>query len=610
MALIKKIIFILPLATVLLSFFLQGCNSKNDITIDTVLQMDKYFSGARTITCTFPTNTIPLGSESENLLDKLIESNCPPDIAYKKSADSSYINYIFTINFSSKEEYRNKLNKIMKTNPTIILSESNTIFTNGCTAYEDFNSLDILSFITKAISKEANLKNIKSSFKFNSTKVIFNEKVYNTGPKIKFNDIVEYNPINSITIKTNNTASNVYDRTIILSIPISTYNKLGNSILSYINSRIDNRCVYKSEWFEHDDSIDFKISYTSLNIDQLKKVTAMFLNSASNENVAYYNDDENTSIFKDQQIFEEHIDTSAYLSKNAENIPVTYIYESDNNIDSGLIHNEFNWENCGNILNNTFSVTSNNLTLGLKIIEKEDFIPRSIDIDMVAEDDGNFTRNIELYYPKDNINLFNRTLKRLNNIENIKISSAETSDKYICYISMYGNIETLNNSITKIFSNDSYLSYEIKENKFMAYNNTILKDNIRLKNILPENISSIPIKYTINENKKMDIAKLTYKTFNYIEDVDLNQYTSGMHDEILLYLDVADVDIEYYASNPNINGIIFIITLVILYFISIFSIVLYVNYKTNIKLSNAKSGKYIHQNKLSDCDIDDLLSNI
>lgn len=88
---------------------------------------------------------------------------------------------------------------------------------------------------------------------------------------------MDYNPINSISIDTKNTLNNTFDRTITISIPSSTYNKLGDSILSYMNSRIDNNFSFNSEWIDTENSKDFKISYYNLSMENLRKVTSMIL---------------------------------------------------------------------------------------------------------------------------------------------------------------------------------------------------------------------------------------------------------------------------------------------------------------------------------------------
>ena len=172
-----KIAFTLSVIVVLI-YTLCGCKNNKTTSIYTTLQIDKNFSGSRTMTCNFSSNTIGINSEQEYFLDSLIESNCPKIMEYKKLSNDAYISYIFTINFSSKDEYSSKLSSIMGLNPNITLCESSTIFTNGSIVYEDFDSLDILSFIPQKMSKDPNLKNIKTYFNCAETQLILGDSIY------------------------------------------------------------------------------------------------------------------------------------------------------------------------------------------------------------------------------------------------------------------------------------------------------------------------------------------------------------------------------------------------------------------------------------------------
>ena len=591
MKILRKTLFIIPLI-VMLTFTFNGCDNKKDTTVNTVLQMDKYYSGIRTMTCNFSNKAIPIGSEYESKLNSIIESNCPEGLAYKKVFKDSNVSYIFTIDFNSKQDYTSKLNNIMGSPPTVVFSKSNTIFTNGNIAYEDFDSADILSFIPKSMAKDPDLKNIKINFRCNETNVIFDGTHYETGPKIKFND-VEYSPITGINIETENLSNDAYNRTITIFMPNSTYSKLGNSVLSYMSSRVDLNYVSEFGWSEHETSNEFKVVYKNINLEQVNRVTSMILNADYGETAKYYNNLENTSIFKKQQAFEEHIDTSAYLAENKENVPVTYIYKSNNAIDSVLMYTETNWSPCSNIYNNTFSLTSNKLMLGIKVLDSEFFIPNSIDIGLIIEGNEKFTRNITMNYLEDSEESLRYVVNYLMNIADIDVSVFDNNNTS-AYISSSGSIDELNNDIKKIFGDNNYLSYSLKENKFRAYNSSILKDNINLNKMLPNDIPKLPLTYTIYENHIADVSTLTYKTHNYLENVDLSNYNSGFQDKIPLSLDISDVEIEYSANCLNISGTIFIVSITIIYLIIIFSTIVYINYKTESKIYDTDNEEYIY----------------
>lgn len=107
-----------------LSLF-TGCQART-VTVDTVLTVDSSWSGSRVMTVAFSAADYP-DEQSRAALDGMM-ARCPSAMTYGKQEKDSQIQYIFTLEFTSHEDYQKKLEALMGSAPYGVFSHTDSIF--------------------------------------------------------------------------------------------------------------------------------------------------------------------------------------------------------------------------------------------------------------------------------------------------------------------------------------------------------------------------------------------------------------------------------------------------------------------------------------------------
>ena len=126
-----------------LSLF-TGCQART-VTVDTVLTVDSSWSGSRVMTVAFSAADYP-DEQSRAALDGMM-ARCPSAMTYGKQEKDSQIQYIFTLEFTSHEDYQKKLEALMGSAPYGVFSHTDSIFFKGTRIYEDFDSAALFAWM-------------------------------------------------------------------------------------------------------------------------------------------------------------------------------------------------------------------------------------------------------------------------------------------------------------------------------------------------------------------------------------------------------------------------------------------------------------------------------
>ena len=115
------------------------------VTVDTVLTVDSSWSGSRVMTVAFSAADYP-DEQSRAALDGMM-ARCPSAMTYGKQEKDSQIQYIFTLEFTSHEDYQKKLEALMGSAPYGAFSHTDSIFFKGTRIYEDFDSAALFAWM-------------------------------------------------------------------------------------------------------------------------------------------------------------------------------------------------------------------------------------------------------------------------------------------------------------------------------------------------------------------------------------------------------------------------------------------------------------------------------
>jgi hypothetical protein len=143
---IKKIL--LAAIPILLGLFLSACV----INMNTRLVINDDYSGYREINCTIDNR------ELENFvyggidgLELLIRQNIPPEMIYKITKEEKSTLLQFFIEFETTAEYKNKISKILGRESSAVVVIRDNMFLKGVHVSEDFNSSDLLAWLSRAL---------------------------------------------------------------------------------------------------------------------------------------------------------------------------------------------------------------------------------------------------------------------------------------------------------------------------------------------------------------------------------------------------------------------------------------------------------------------------
>ncbi len=318
--------------------------------VKTDMSFDDSFSGSRVMTYTI-SNADYTSYVQKDLatVESVLKELCPPDIEITSvNQDESNIVATFTINFTSKDEYEEKIGNILKTVgsdivPKAIFLRSNTAFAKGVVYQENFGSDDLLKWMSDGIVKNNYITSSYETYIFSSDYISLHisGNEYAKDVKMSIIDVnsAKYLPINSVDFNTVVNKDSTVDRTIEVNIPNSTYKEAKDDIDRFMLKRVGN--IGSGKWVEKDGSHIFTIDGKALSLEDCKQMTETF--TGKKENSGFPVEDESTDASesgsqgdKAKDDIDDTIDRKHLFSKNIfinENINLEdYISNSDNTV--------------------------------------------------------------------------------------------------------------------------------------------------------------------------------------------------------------------------------------------------------------------------------------
>lgn len=316
------------LSVLLLSLvFLWGCGME----LNSRMELNKDFTGHRIMTCTVSSADLArYFSGSKKDLDKVIRDACPKALVYKQTSDNDNTVYTFRLDYSSKKDYKKKVESLLNFAPEIKYSYSDSPFAKGIRYSENFSTKDLMSWLYTALYEKGYVdqKSVDDLWNLKNTEFIFAGKKYETDDKISI-DEMSYVSISSIDIKTKETASMKLTRTISIRLPKETLEKHASAVNSYFSGS-----SYKKTWKNEKDGKTLVISFTKDNFSDLCAVTRKVLHT-SDTGGTYRVETKNGSPFEFQLDFEETLDFKNFADESGK-VPVTYTYTANDSFsDSG-----------------------------------------------------------------------------------------------------------------------------------------------------------------------------------------------------------------------------------------------------------------------------------
>ena len=335
--------------------------------VKTDMSFDDSFSGSRVMTYTI-SNADYTSYVQKDLatVESVLKELCPPDIEITSvNQDESNIVATFTINFTSKDEYEEKIGNILKTVgsdivPKAIFLRSNTAFAKRVVYQENFGSDDLLKWMSDGIVKNNYITSSYETYIFSSDYISLHisGNEYAKDVKMSIIDVnsAKYLPINSVDFNTVVNKDSTVDRTIEVNIPNSTYKEAKDDIDRFMLKRVGN--IGSGKWVEKDSSHIFTIDGKALSLDDCKQMTETF--TGKKENSGFTVGDESTDasergsqgdeakddiddtidrkhLFSKNIFINENINLEDYISNGDKTVRFNYYVNPQNNYGGDVI---------------------------------------------------------------------------------------------------------------------------------------------------------------------------------------------------------------------------------------------------------------------------------
>ena len=124
-------------------------------------------------------------------------ARCPSAMTYGKQEKDSQIQYVFTLEFTSHEDYQKKLEALMGSAPYGVFSHTDSIFFKGTRIYEDFDSAALFAWMLEEPEEKPGF-----SLQCGKTSVVLDGKALPTPGRITVNQVEELQPVDEISIST------------------------------------------------------------------------------------------------------------------------------------------------------------------------------------------------------------------------------------------------------------------------------------------------------------------------------------------------------------------------------------------------------------------------
>lgn len=492
----KTFIKIILLATFLI-IVLTGCVSK----VDTLVTLNDDFSGERVITCTVSRQKIRTEvNGGEAALDSLIRINCPTQMDYEKIGDQYNVVYNFIIRFNNREEYIDKIEKILGHKPLIVFDSPNSPFSKGFILQESFSSRDLLAWL-EDIGKEKDILSSEGDFfTENSTVVNYNGNSIQTQQLVDIKNI-EYLRIDKISVLTTMKSGGVFNRIVQFEVPNISLESNYQEIIDYMKQRTPDDGNFRIE--NVPDGKLFVIEFETNNSTDLSlKMQKVFDNS---DNIIDFYPEKN-EFFGDKSTFNEHLNLCSFVSDYSGKVYLDYefVVEDESEISSAEVFSSGVWSNSvGYKSSKSFSYFDDVSVFETRIINQNEFIIKNISVNMEQLKDDSFRREISFVFDERKGLAQVEELREYLNSLNPRFANIENNDNELKII-FIGSAEEISLDLSTLFGDNNFVRLKT-DYGFQLFEKTSMEDQIDFSNIIDIiGVYNNPIIYSYTSNKRVE----------------------------------------------------------------------------------------------------------
>lgn len=543
---VKAALFML--CAVLLAAVFSGCENTK-IQVENLVSINAQFKGSRSVTVN--TGTFFEGKEdAKSQFDEVVKEYCPSVFQKEVKNGDDGLKYIFTVNFESKADYISKISAVIGREPGVALGTPDSDLARGWHLKEDFDGMELIKWLEAGVEEK---KYGQLQFEYESTSNIVNmggDIQSSQGSTIDINTVEGY-PVTAVSVETTNNKKDSYDRRFTLSVPQSTYEKMGDTLQTIMRERTTAAAMY-SGWTQQGNNQEFQILYQGITAAELQHVTALFLDCK--ESSIYYGDENNSSTpLAEQLVFEENLNVLSFVPKKDGDVAFSYKYSLPlkTTHGEGVVRNQGVWEKQGSWIDGIYTLNSREKSFTLRIPDGIQYEIEGLGVTLENNGGDSFTRSFDFLYNKNTGEEGRAYAYQFFKKKGIDAAQKQTDDALVCRITTKGTAEQISKQLNSLFGGGNTLTRTENTSTMAVVTDIGFTDSVNLSYMLTGDNADVPFTYTLKNKGGENIISLN-------GEGEAKKDASAVADSDGAYritLQGGENTVEFSATVPYVQGV-------------------------------------------------------
>ena len=571
-----------------------GCGETHT-KVENLMKITDDFIGERVVTLEFD-KSISNNEDKQKTIENTIKEKCPDNLSYRTETTDGVYKCVFVLPFSSLEEYKTKVASIIGRQIAVAYGYTDTPLSKGTYYKEDFDGMELVSWLDDALYQDQSAK-IELTTESTSNVVKYNSEVFSSKTSTLNTSTVKGEAVKSVTINTVNHKNTLFDRTMTLSVPINTYNKLGASFQELMTARVNPEG--KTSWNQNNDCMEFTVKYEKIDIQKLQEYTKLFVD-CKNESIYYGDQNKSSTPLAEQLVFEERINLLSFVSGTDTPVQMNYSYTlpEETTHGEGVTLSGGEWATSGEWTNNTYKVTDTNGVYDIRVPDGMQYNIKGININLVATSDNNFKRSVDFIYDS---NTGQKGLDYAYNFLAVKgftVSKENVSNGIACRVTQQGTAEEINKAVTDLFGSGNTFEYSKHTNELSVVTDINVTDNVNISHMLTGANSNIAINYKAKSEtseyiRSLNLTNNTANTSTTAKKSEDNSYSATVNG--------GNFSMDYSATLPYAKGIaIYCSICATVILVALLTIILLIKYNNKLNALETDAEDTTDKNDSSD----------
>lgn len=526
--------FLLILTALFLMAFLAGC--EKSVQIGTTLTLDKDFKGERTM-------HLELSKESftENVaasmedIQAIFTESCPETLTYEFTETENSYTADIHLAFDSEEDYYDKVKAITGLEEPGDITISSSVFHNGMSINENFESKDLLKWLSDALIEKQYVSADNESYIFDNSGCVvkYEGEEYTSNTYIRIDESVS-TELSRIKIKTSLNLDGTWNREISFYVPKDSMSANGDAIKEFLVDGVAKGA--EGSWEDYKESGEkgqvYTIKAERIPVETMEKLTKKAFHTeestVTDQTEAMYGGESSSNLIRSSAFLSESYDLSEFVSESYGNLQIEYVVEENGteNPNTGYVYGAEYSMDCQF---NTY------------------LLPAGINLKSKVTGVNNYNRTFEFTFEglKEEEKKFLKS-----QAENLakdlgKVSIKDKKDVYTLTFTVKGEKEKVGRLYQKLLGQEMSANYAA-EHKWMGFTNTFAyEEYISLSSFLPSGTGQmVDVNYELSFGAG---AKVSSKLENAFEAKGSTLYLSGSTN--------SPISVSLYGTRTNVRGV-------------------------------------------------------